>query len=220
MQIGSRIQQIDHRVIKFLVGLIALALPLIVQSISTARLSSISEAYYTNAHDWFVGLLFAVSALILAFTGENKHERKLTILASILAAMIALVPCREGTETLHYVSTFGLFLILGYFCWRFRQTAKSKIKYYPEANRRASIYRLCLAGMLGCYVAALANVFLEESIRNQFPRFVYWVEVVGLASFGISWLMASRTFPYVTNVNERYRFNRGRAEDDKNLGKY
>ena len=86
-------QQIDHRVIKLIVGLIAISLALFMQLASGKPLHSISESYHYQARDWFVGLLFAVSALFFSFKGENSFERKLTTLASLCAALVAVAPC-------------------------------------------------------------------------------------------------------------------------------
>lgn len=212
-------QQIDHRVIKLLVGLIAVFLAFFMQAVSGVLLRSISESYYYQARDLFVGLLFAVAALFLCFSGKNTFERTLTVVASVLAAVVAIAPCAcnrpNGTlSVLHYPSAVGLFVILGYFCWRFRRTAMSKIKNYPEAKIRARVYTVCFAGMIGCGLMAAVYAMAKEPLDAKFPNYVFWMEALGLTSFGFSWLAASHTLPLIANPKERFSLSKGRAPED------
>lgn len=214
-------QQIDHRIIKLIVGVIAVSLALFMQIASVEPLHSISESYYYQARDWFVGLLFAVSALFLSFKGENGYERKLTILASLCAALVAVAPCECGRSAslmsaLHFPAAAGVFAIMGYFCWRFRKTAKSKTDKYPEAQRRAQVYTACLLGMSICGVMAIAYVIAGHRIDAVLPNYLFWLEAIGLISFGVSWLTASRTIPIITNPRERFHVLAGRAQEDQN----
>jgi hypothetical protein len=218
-------QQIDHRVIKLLVGLIAVFLVFFMQLISGELLHSISESYHFRARDWFVGLLFAVAALFLSFKGENWFERTLTAVASILAAVVAIAPCACNRlpgplSVLHFPAAGGLFMILGYFCWRFRRPAASKIKEYPEAEIRVHVYSVCLIGMLGCGLMATTYVAAKVYFDEKFPNYIFWIEALGLTSFGFSWLAASRTIPIITNTRERFRISEGRApeDDDQKFG--
>ena len=212
-------QQIDHRVIKLVVGLIAVFLAFFMQAVSGELLRSISESYHHRARDWFVGLLFAVAALFLSFSGENKIERALTIFASLFAAAVAIAPCEcdrppAALSVLHFPAAAGLFAILGYFCWRFRKTATSKIVRYPEARTRVHIYTACLGGMLCCWLMAVAYLVAKKPLDARFPNYVFWLETIGLVSFGFSWLAASRTLPLITNSRERFRIPEGRAQED------
>ena len=187
-------------------------------------LHSISESYHYRARDWFVGLLFAVSVLFFSFKGENGFERKLTILAALCAALVAVAPCACGRSTtlisvFHFPAAAGVFAIIGYFCWRFRRTAIAKALKYPEAKHRVRAYSVCLLGMIGCWlmtvVYAVARVFSGNAIDTLFPNYVFWLEAVGLVSFGASWLLASRTLPFVTNANERYSIIESTAPEDR-----
>lgn len=216
-------QQFDHRVIKLLVGVIAVLIAFFMQTMSGTIIHSISESYYYPARDWFVGLLFVEAALILSFSGINKLERILTIVACILAATVAVAPCDCGRgpatlSFLHFPAAAGLFVILGYFCWRFRKTARSKIKEYPEAGNRAHVYTVCLVGMAGSLTMGIVYAIAGNAIDARFPNYVFWLEALGLVSFGISWLAASRTIPFITNPMERYSIPEGRAPEDSAAG--
>ena len=184
-------QQIDHRIIKLIVGVIAVCLALFMQLASGELLHSISESYHYRARDWFVGLLFAVAVLFLSFKGENSRERKLTILASLCAALVAVAPCECGRTAglisiFHFPAAAGVFAIMGYFCWRFRRTAMSKVDKYPEAKNRANVYTACLVGMIVCAIMAIAYAIARERIDASFPNYIFWLEAVGLVSFGVS----------------------------------
>lgn len=216
-------QQIDHRVIKLTVGVIAISLAFFMQLVSGELLHSISESYHYRARDWFVGLLFAVGALFFSFKGQNSFERKLTLLAALCAVLVAIAPCACGRKPaliaiFHFPAAAGVFAIMGYFCWRFRRTAIEKIKQYPEAKTRVRIYSLCLAGMVGCWlmvvVYGVSYIVAGDALDRAFPNYVFWLEALGLVSFGISWLAASRTLPVITNPNERFRITDGSAPDD------
>jgi hypothetical protein len=215
----NAMQQFDHRVIKFLIGVIAVFIAFFMQTVSGEVLRSISESYHYRARDWFVGLLFVEAALILSFSGINRFERILTIVASIFAAAVAVAPCDcgRGAATLsflHFPAAAGLFVILGYFCWRFRKTAKSKAKEYPEANKRVHVYSVCLIGIVASLLMGAVYAFAEKAIDATFPNYVFWLEALGLVSFGVSWLAASRTIPVITNPKERYSIPVGRAPED------
>ena len=216
-------QQIDHRVIKLLVGLVAIFLAFFMQIASGELLHSISESYHYRARDWFVGLLFVVAALFLSFSGESKTERILTIVASAFAATVAIAPCEcdrcpGALSALHFPAAAGLFAILGYFCWRFRKTARSKVAKYPEAARRVHVYTVCLVGMLGCGLMAAGYLAAKDALDAMFPNYVFWLEALGLVSFGFSWLAASRILPIITNPRERYRVSERRALEDPDNG--
>ena len=212
-------QQIDHRVIKLLVGLIAVCMAFFMQIASGKLLHSISESYHYRARDWFVGLLFAVAALFLSFSGENRLERILTAVASLLATVVAIAPCECGRgETIlskfHFPAAAGVFAILGYFCWRFRRSAVSKVNKYPEARNRVRVYTICLVGMISCGLMAVTYAVANKAIDAAFPDYIFWLEALGLVSFGASWLAASRTLPLLTNARERFHIREGRALDD------
>lgn len=174
---------------------------------ANSSLRSISQSYHEpETRDGFVGLLFAVAALFLSFSGKYRYERYGTILAGLLAVIVALVPCANSEELTsaaygHYLAAVGLFVILGGFCWRVRKTALGQFheRKYEEARYRAGIYSLCLAGMLGCFALGLSGYFLKDAIKSSWPTFIFCLEALGLMSFGLSWLTAIRVLPITTH---------------------
>lgn len=217
----SEVQQIDHRIIKLIVGLVAVGLAPAVYWLTQTELHSVSASYYyPSSRDSFVGSLFVVGALFSSFTGATCAERLLTLVASALAVIVALNPCGCGPTSdagsaLHFPAAISLFGILAYFCWAFRKRARSKLNDYPkQANRRANLYMVCFGGIVLMMALALMYKIPQADMDMTYPNYIFWVEALGLVSFGVSWLTASRIIPWLTHPNERYRFTEGKARDD------
>lgn len=61
----------DHRTLRLIVGGIAFSFSLVVFLLATTITSSISSSYHTNARDVFVGFLFVIGALLIAYKGHS-----------------------------------------------------------------------------------------------------------------------------------------------------
>src|SRR5512143_4354394 len=83
---------LDYRTLRLLMGLIAFLLPPVVTLIASAALPSISASYYTHARDEYVGLLFIVGALWLAYNGWSTQETRMSKVAAIAAIGVAVFP--------------------------------------------------------------------------------------------------------------------------------
>jgi hypothetical protein len=96
---APRQPEIDQYTIKFLVGAIALGLP-IVESLLTGLtgdpITSISASFWATGlwpRNIFVGCLFAVAAFLLAYNGLSETEMWLAKVASLCALGVAMFPC-------------------------------------------------------------------------------------------------------------------------------
>ncbi|MET0335676.1 MAG: hypothetical protein ABW190_15495 [Rhizobacter sp.] len=201
--------EIDHRTIKLIVGIIAISLATLTSFFSTTTLTSISAAYYEGGWSQviFIGFLFAIGALMLAYNGYTRTEMVLCKVAAIAALCIAMFPCKcvdrvEIIKGVHGGAAIVMFLILAYLCWGFYHRAQAKA--YAQAKRRAKIYVLCGVAMLLAIAAMAYETFTQGAISVHMPRFVFYGEAVGLIAFGISWLTASRTIPGLTAKEERF----------------
>lgn len=107
MKLSFKLHEIDHHILKLIVGLIALSLANVTAFFSADGLDSISDAYHKGgwARDFLVGSLFAISAFLFAYNGEEPPEMVLSKLAGVAALGVALFPCRCGVhdEILPYV---------------------------------------------------------------------------------------------------------------------
>lgn len=205
----TRRQEIDHRTIKLLVGLIAISLATLTSAFASNPIESISASYYEGgwSQTIFIGFLFAIAAFLLAYNGEGSVEMVLGKVAAIAAFGIALFPCEcDGHEVmvkgLHGIAAALMFLVLAYFCLGFYRRAKAKGT--SQSLARASIYAACGVVILAAIVALGINGLSGGALEQRFDRFVFYGEAAGLVSFGISWLTASRTLPLLTRPEERF----------------
>ena len=201
--------EIDQYTIKFLIGFVALSLPVVELVLSHGAITSISESYWYADSHWsrniFVGSLFAIAALLTGYNGTSSTQLVLGKLAAIAAVLIAIFPCNCGDNAheivkgVHAGSAGVMFAVLGWFCWDFIERAKTKLKDERKtaASRRIAIYRACGIGM----VIATA-LFVAHAVTNEEPL-VFWGETFGLFSFGFSWLTASHKLPGITHTSER-----------------
>lgn len=93
MRLRATSTQRTYRYVRLsLIGAVALlGLAVSVVAATGGAPTSLSAAYYTPAHDVFVGAIFAVSLALLALSGRSL-EQALLDYAAILAPLIAIVP--------------------------------------------------------------------------------------------------------------------------------
>lgn len=112
----------DHRTLRLLVGVIAFSFPFVVYARASTITTSISASYYTNARDIFVGFLFVIGALLLAYKGHNNREAWVSVIGWAAAWATALFPttcddCTANVKSFVHVSgAFILFSTTVYFC--------------------------------------------------------------------------------------------------------
>jgi hypothetical protein len=188
----------DYRALRLLMGIIAFALPFIVNWVSSIPLTSISASYHTEARDIFVGLLFVVGAFLWAYKGHTPREAWISKAASIAAIVVALFPtsCDQCTPDMkagiHYLAAGILFGILAYFCLGpFRENTKGK---EGKKGRRAKIYFTCGCIIVACILTiGITKITLpDETIKKML--ITYWAETIALIAFGIAWIVAGKVF--------------------------
>lgn len=203
--------EIDNHIMKLIVGVIALTLACLTALFAPSGINSISASYHVGgwSRDIFVGFLFAISAVLLAYNGKKwPEEMILARIACVAAALVALFPCEcgKGIEIIPYVH-FGaaavMFIVLARFCWIFHERALDKV--YREAKWRAKIYLACLIVIALAVVVLLYDGLTGQSLSAKVPRLIFYGEAAGLVAFGISWLTASRVLPVITDPDERVR---------------
>ena len=202
-------QEIDHRTIKLIVGIIAISLAGLTSAFSSSAITSISASYYEAgwSQTIFIGFLFAIAAFLMAYNGLTKVEMVLSKIASLAALGVAMFPCKCDTHeeiipNIHGFSAGLMFLILAYFCYAFFQRAKAK--GYPQAKARAAIYALCGISIALSIITLGYDGLTGNSLSDGIPRLTFYGETAGLVAFGISWLTASRVLPVVTRPTERF----------------
>ena len=202
-------QEVDHRTLKLLVGVIALTLGNLTSFFANSQITSISASYYEG--DWarsiLVGFLFAIAAFLLAYNGLSRSEMLLSKVAALSALGVALFPCGcnghdEIIRHVHFGSAAVMFLILAYFCYVFYRRARAK--NHTEANRRAFVYATCGLVIVASILAMVFDTMASGVLSSAIPRLVFYCERAGLVAFGISWLTASRILPVLSRSDERF----------------
>ena len=133
--------EIDHRTIKLLVGVIAIALPVLVSWIAAPdRLTSVSESYWIP--HWprtiFIGFLFAIAAFLSAYNGRSTSEMVASKVAAIAGVLIPMLPCGcEGNAQIipgvHYTAAAAMLLPRLVSGTRPRLSAMTKTRAEPGA---------------------------------------------------------------------------------------
>ena len=202
-------QEIDHRTIKLIVGGVALGLAPLTTALSPTPIASISAAYHEGgaAQSVFVGFLFAITALLLAYNGRSRTEMILSKGAAVAALGVALFPCTCGRHAvpwpwMHGLSASVMFLILAWFCLIFFRRARAKP--HAQAQRRAGLYAACGAAILLAIGVLALNALLGYAWLQAIPRLVLWGEATALTAFGIAWLTASHALPWLNRASERF----------------
>ena len=136
----------SYLTLRLVVGAVALLLPALTSLIASTPLSSISGSYHTEARDVFVGALFVVGALLLAYNGRPNppieraetfivkvirrvlntdaisEERVVSSTGALAAFCAALYPttcdnCESDLRSvIHYIAAILLFFTIAYFC--------------------------------------------------------------------------------------------------------
>jgi hypothetical protein len=201
--------EINQYTIKFLIGFVALSLPVVELVLSGGAITSISESYWYPDSPWsrniFVGSLYAIAALLASYNGTSAMQLWLGKVAALAAVLISMFPCNcrddahEIVKGVHAASAGILFAVLAWFCWDFIDRAKRKLHddRRKAAARRIAIYRACGLGML-----IAIGLFVAHAVTKE-ERLIFWGETFGLVSFGISWLTASHKLPGITHPSEK-----------------
>jgi hypothetical protein len=213
-----RRQEIDHRTLKLIVGLVAISLAGLTSFFAKAAITSISASYYEGgwSQSIFIGFLFAIAAFLLAYNGLSRSDMVLSKIASIAGLAIALFPCNcdghvERVPYVHWAAAVTMFLVLAYFCYGFLRRAWSK--GHPQAKARATIYALCGIAILLSILVLASDHLSHGALTARIPRLTFYGESAALIAFGISWLTASRTVPVLTRPEERFSPFRDRNPD-------
>lgn len=201
--------EIDSRTIKLIIGVIALSLAPLTSALSPTPIDSISASY--DAGGWaqsiFIGFLFAIASFLLAYNGRSDAEMALGKLAALAALGVALFPCTCGSHAaavpgVHAAAATVMFGVLALFCRVFYRRARAK--GHPQALARAGIYAAC-GFTIALAIAVLAlDAWLGHPLLRAVPRLVLHGEATALTAFGISWLTASHTLPWLNRESERF----------------
>jgi hypothetical protein len=168
--------------------------------LSNLPLQGSMSAYYHGAggamRDVFVGILFAVGALLYLYKGFTTLENYALNLAGAFAIGVALFPMEWecGAEckkfSLHGTFAVLLFLCIAYVCLFRASDTLRLMENQAKVKRYRVAYRLLGAGMIvSPAIAWLLTIVLQP--RAEERSIVFFVEAVAVFVFAAYWLVKS-----------------------------
>jgi len=143
--------------------------------------------------NWFVGVLFAISALLAVYKGFRPAEDLALNLAAIFATLVALFPSQWVDDPKPQPFSFhGAFAVLFFLCIAYVCIfcASATLSLVRDENRRAHYRRFYkLVGwtmVVSPIIAAVLNVFVGG------VAYVFFLEAVGVYAFAAYWLVKTR----------------------------
>jgi len=189
-------------------AVIAFAFPLVLwiggYFLAKLPLADSMSAYYHHAipilhpglgvmRNEFVGILFAVGALLFAYQGYSRFEDYALNFAGVFALGIAVFPTKWPADTtgssfsLHGACAIAFFICIAYVCiWRAGDTL-SLIEDETKRNRYRWIYRLLGIAMVVCPFLAWALISNTPSRTST----IFFVELTGIYVFATYWVIKS-----------------------------
>jgi hypothetical protein len=164
--------------------------------------SSISDYYYTDMRNVFVGSMCAIGVFLLSCRGYDSRDERAGRFSCVCAIGVALFPTTPSNVPsfidkfiggLHLVFATLLFLTFAYFCIRLFTATDPHKKPTRRKLLRNKVYFTCGYTILGC-IALLGIVnlpFVKPLIAPLTP--VFWLEAIAVVAFGTAWLIKGET---------------------------
>lgn len=201
--------EIDHRVLKLMVGLTGLFLASTTSLLSGGAILSISQSHCHGgwARDFFVGSMFAIAAFMAAYNGFSFREMLVAKVTALAAIGVAWFPTKCAADSYsmpqaHVAAAAVMFAMLATMCHIFYRRARNRRT--TRANRRAVLYALCGITILASMGLVIVNHFIGNPIKAVIPRLEFYCEQAALVAFGTAWLAASHVLPWITGPEERW----------------
>lgn len=136
--------------------------------------------------NWFVGVLFAISALLAVYKGYRPAEDLALNLAGVFALLVALYPngWDEPGLPFHGIFAVAFFLCIAYVCIFCASATLSLVKEERRARYRRSYKWLGFAMVASPVLAAILSQFL--GLRGSY---IFFAEAFGVYAFAAYWLV-------------------------------
>lgn len=223
-QLNKPPEVISYYTMRRAIGILGITLPFILVAGSSLFGGckevqySISTYYHTNMRNIFVGYNCAVALFLFAYRGHDWRDNLTGYLGCIFVLGVAFLPCNISSSfqpciipvsgqnqlvgKLHNLSALLYFMVLIiYSLFLFPKThmdmiTGEKMFMGPQKRKRNVVYYICGSLMTGALLLILIYVWVLEKHNPDMKRLnpLFWLEVVLLASFGISWLTKGQLF--------------------------
>jgi hypothetical protein len=204
---------ISYLTMRRLIGVLGMMLPIVlvvgglIQN-KPVVLDSISDYYYTNMRDFFVGLLSGVSLFLISFKGYELIDDIVVTLGGIFAAGMIFFPTSLHADMVTRVGLFkindnvseyihlmfgALFFLSLSFISTFLFTRRHPGVMGKEKRKRNIVYRTCgIVMTVSVFCIFIYNTFLvHTAIASIKPVLIF--ETIALFAFGISWFVKGHT---------------------------
>lgn len=201
---------INTKQLRCLIGVFGMALPVIVAVLAVVYgydfPDSISATYFLDTCITpFMMILGSAGVLLFCYKGYDIVDNILNTAAGVFAWGVCLFPCgatsashigtfqlpTDISDTIHMISAIGFFGILAYNS--IFQFTKGVSNPTPNKKKRNIIFRVCGIGMIASFILLpLANF----GIINV-PHVIWWIEMIALAFFGVSWITKANCLPFL-----------------------
>lgn len=163
---------------------------------------SISGTYYVTPS--LAAILTTAAVVLMCYDGYDKWDSMITTISGVFGLCIVLFPCKCAvtpeytgffqlpsgvSSVLHCTSAVIFFCLLAYndlFLF-----TKHNDEVTEKKKQRNIVYKICGVGML------CAMVLMPLPV--SFPAKTWWVEMIALTFFGISWLTKGGAIPFLND---------------------
>jgi len=237
MKRGKKQESQNELVLSFIavrqaLGALGVALPLLLIAgailFSQGLERSISDFYYTQMSDLFVGIMCAIGVFLFVYKGYNKQQeewlsdRLVARVAGAAAICVALIPtnphtgtdppcslvqCISGAELaakIHYASATLFFAMLALFCLvLFCRSDPDKPKTRAK-TRRNRVFHICGWILVSAMALLFLYAVLPDTTKASLDRFsyIFWLESLGVWAFGVSWLIKGQMIGFLNDSEE------------------
>lgn len=152
--------------------------------------------------NWFVGVLFAIGALLAVYKGFRPAEDLALNLAAVFATMVALVPNRwvddpEPLIKFHYIFAVCFFLCIAYVCFFCASATLSLVREDRQPRYRRFYKVVGLAMAASPLLAAVTT-----QVFGLLKSYTFVAEAFAVYAFAAYWLVKTREISE-TNADQR-----------------
>lgn len=161
---------------------------------------SISDYYYTEMGNLFIGVLWAIGLFLFSYRGhpiekgDFMDENKLTNFAGILAILVSILPVRYDSGLVYYLhmaSASSFFMIMGLMSYfRFPRGNQNDLSSVGKKKRRRRNYKaMAIVIWISLFVMSISILTGNEMTGNN----ILYLETICLLAFGTSWIIKGRS---------------------------
>lgn len=202
---------VSYLTLRKIIGWCGLLLPWAVWAIALSYQPSISDYYYTRSGVLFTSILSLLGVFLISYrgyeklAGEKVSDNLVTWLGGIFILIVAAIPtpfigdigncptpiCHQDEiwGMIHFASAVLFFAVMGYMsAFHFVRGAKP---FDSPKLLRNRIYRFCGYG-IGIVLAIAGIAIFAFKLNDKMEHFIFWLEIVLLTLFGISWMVKGK----------------------------